>query len=219
VQTVCIWSSWCHCLQPKTSSSLASFQSRLVLPFWYRLTQVVLEKRPLSESSSSSYFYFMDVSFSRKRQKDDKETKRQAGRQTETDRQTVTGSPLTEQLFVCDAFLRDRCCHGWDMTREDVGLTHHDWRRWRMEWGKRRWVTLPIAFVHLQYNKLHPAMLLTPIVVLCNKHIAITSVWRLLYRTICISRQPPSKHWRVLLQQSYTAQMPLLRATSTFGWG
>jgi len=31
---------------PKTPSSLASFESRLVLPFWYRLTQVVLEKRP-----------------------------------------------------------------------------------------------------------------------------------------------------------------------------
>jgi len=34
-------------LHPKTQSSLASFISRLVLPFWYRLTQVVLEKRPL----------------------------------------------------------------------------------------------------------------------------------------------------------------------------
>jgi len=30
---------------PKTPSSLASFKSRLVLPFWYRLTQAVLEKR------------------------------------------------------------------------------------------------------------------------------------------------------------------------------
>ena len=29
---------------PKTPSSLASFKSRLVLPFWYRLTQAVLEK-------------------------------------------------------------------------------------------------------------------------------------------------------------------------------
>jgi len=34
--------------------SLASFKSRLVLPFWYRLTQVVLEKRPLNGCSSSS---------------------------------------------------------------------------------------------------------------------------------------------------------------------
>jgi len=32
----------------------ASFKSRLVLPFWYRLTQVVLEKRPLNGCSSSS---------------------------------------------------------------------------------------------------------------------------------------------------------------------
>jgi len=33
VQT-CIWPSWCHC----RSLSLASVKSRLVLPFWYRLT-------------------------------------------------------------------------------------------------------------------------------------------------------------------------------------
>ena len=36
--------SWCHC----HSLSLAAVKSRLVLPFWYRLTQVVLEKRPLN---------------------------------------------------------------------------------------------------------------------------------------------------------------------------
>ena len=39
VQT-CIWPSWCHC----RSLSLASVKSRLVLPFWYRFTQVVLDK-------------------------------------------------------------------------------------------------------------------------------------------------------------------------------
>ena len=43
VQT-CIWPSWCHC----HSLSLASVKSRLVLPFWYRLTRVVLEKGPLN---------------------------------------------------------------------------------------------------------------------------------------------------------------------------
>ena len=43
VQT-CIWPSWCHC----HSLSLASVKSRLVLPFWYRLTQVVLDKVPLN---------------------------------------------------------------------------------------------------------------------------------------------------------------------------
>ena len=43
VQT-CIWPSWCHC----HSLSLASVKSRLVLPFWYRLTWVVPDKRPLS---------------------------------------------------------------------------------------------------------------------------------------------------------------------------
>ena len=36
VCVLCIRSSGCHC-HPKTRSSLASFKSRLVLPFWYRL--------------------------------------------------------------------------------------------------------------------------------------------------------------------------------------
>ena len=40
----CIWPSWCHC----HSLSFASVKSRLVLLFWYRLTQVVLEKGPLN---------------------------------------------------------------------------------------------------------------------------------------------------------------------------
>ena len=40
----CIWSSRFHC----HSLSLASVKSRLVLPFWYRLTWVVLEKGPLN---------------------------------------------------------------------------------------------------------------------------------------------------------------------------
>ena len=43
VQT-CIWSSWCHCHW----LSLASVKSRLVLPFWYRLTWVFPEKGPLN---------------------------------------------------------------------------------------------------------------------------------------------------------------------------
>ena len=43
VQT-CIWPSWCHC----HSLSLASVKSRMVLPFWYRLTWVVVEKGPLN---------------------------------------------------------------------------------------------------------------------------------------------------------------------------
>jgi len=43
VQT-CIWSSGFHC----HSLSLASVKSRLVLPFWYRLTRVVSDKGPLN---------------------------------------------------------------------------------------------------------------------------------------------------------------------------
>ena len=41
---ICIWPSWCHC----HSLSLASVKSRLVLPFWYRLTRVVPDKKPLN---------------------------------------------------------------------------------------------------------------------------------------------------------------------------
>jgi len=40
----CCWSGWCHC----HSLSLASVKSRLVLPFWYRLTRVVPEIGPLN---------------------------------------------------------------------------------------------------------------------------------------------------------------------------
>jgi len=40
----CLWSSWSHC----HSLSLASVKSRLVLPMWYWLTWVVLEKGPLN---------------------------------------------------------------------------------------------------------------------------------------------------------------------------
>jgi len=43
VQT-CIWPSGFHC----HSLSLASVKSRLVLPFWYRLTWVVSDKGPLN---------------------------------------------------------------------------------------------------------------------------------------------------------------------------
>ena len=43
VQT-CIWPSWCHC----HSLSLASVKPRLVLPFWYRPTRVVLDRGPLN---------------------------------------------------------------------------------------------------------------------------------------------------------------------------
>ena len=43
VQT-CIWPSGFHC----HSLSLASVKSRLVLPFWFRLTRVVPDKGPLN---------------------------------------------------------------------------------------------------------------------------------------------------------------------------
>ena len=40
---------------PKPNHLLPHLNSRLVLPFWYRLTQVVLEKRPWNGYSISSY--------------------------------------------------------------------------------------------------------------------------------------------------------------------
>jgi len=65
--TVLVWLSVCSevqaactCAQlmplhPQTTSSLASFKSRPVLPFWYhRLTQVVHEKKPSNGCSSSN---------------------------------------------------------------------------------------------------------------------------------------------------------------------
>ena len=50
----CIWPSWCHC----RSLSLASLKSRLVLPFWYRLTQVVPDKGPLNVCVCVCYYYY-----------------------------------------------------------------------------------------------------------------------------------------------------------------
>jgi len=41
---ICIWSSWCHW----HSLSLAPLKSRLVLPFWYRLTWVFPDKESLN---------------------------------------------------------------------------------------------------------------------------------------------------------------------------
>jgi len=41
-------------LHLQAPSSLASLKSKLVLPFWYQLTQIVPEKRLLNGSSSSS---------------------------------------------------------------------------------------------------------------------------------------------------------------------
>ena len=53
VQT-CIWPSRCHC----HSLSLAAVKSRLVLPFWYELTQVVPDKGPLN-GCMYYYYYFL----------------------------------------------------------------------------------------------------------------------------------------------------------------
>ena len=40
---------------PQTLTSLASFKCRLLIPTWYWLTQVILEKRPLNGCSSGNY--------------------------------------------------------------------------------------------------------------------------------------------------------------------
>ena len=54
VQT-CTRPSWCHC----HSLSLASVKSRLVLPFWYRLTRVDLDKGPLNGCVCVSHLIFV----------------------------------------------------------------------------------------------------------------------------------------------------------------
>ena len=41
-------------LHPKTASSLVSLKSRRILPFWYQLTQAVLEKRLLNGCTAGS---------------------------------------------------------------------------------------------------------------------------------------------------------------------
>jgi len=52
MQMICIWSDNAHCLPIISCSS--KIQNNL--PFWCRLTQVVLEKKPLNGCSSSSYY-------------------------------------------------------------------------------------------------------------------------------------------------------------------
>jgi len=44
MQMICIWPSWCHCHH--IISCFSKIQNGL--PFWCRLTQVVLEKKPLN---------------------------------------------------------------------------------------------------------------------------------------------------------------------------
>jgi len=46
-------------LHPNSASSLASFKSRLVLPCWYQLTQVVVEKRPVVSVNKPVVSYHM----------------------------------------------------------------------------------------------------------------------------------------------------------------
>ena len=58
VQT-CIWPSQCHC----HSLSLASVKSRLVLPFWYRLTQVVPDKEPLNGCVCAFIYHARPIQF------------------------------------------------------------------------------------------------------------------------------------------------------------
>jgi len=52
VHTVCIRSVWCHCI-PKPHHLLPHLNPDWFYLFWYQLTQVVLEKRPLNGCSNS----------------------------------------------------------------------------------------------------------------------------------------------------------------------
>jgi len=55
VQTICIWSSWCHCHPIISCSKIQNG-----LPFWCGLNQVVLEKSPLNGCSSSAVVAHVD---------------------------------------------------------------------------------------------------------------------------------------------------------------
>ena len=46
-----------------------------------------------------------------------------------------------------------------------------------------------------------------------------TTILRSLYRTTCVSQKPSVKNWRILLKQSFSARVPLLKTTSAFGLG
>jgi len=52
---ICIWSSWCHC--HPIISCFCKIQNGL--PFWCRLTQVVLEKRPLNVCVCEEWGHFL----------------------------------------------------------------------------------------------------------------------------------------------------------------
>ena len=93
VQT-CIRPSWCHC----HSQSLASAKSSLVLPFWYRLTQVVLDNGLLNGCvwcvmfNRATIYYFQSL-------------------------QSVTWHNNTCVLLIST----DRLSCGWHPTRHNIG--------------------------------------------------------------------------------------------------
>jgi len=107
-------------LHLQTPSSLASFKFRLVSPFWYRLTQVVLEKRPLNGRSSSSVVYISLFHFAFGMKMSPMERKLQSSIETET------------KVYVaswCDSMMSDT---GIVMTHNTCTDTRH-----------RRRVTVP----------------------------------------------------------------------------
>ena len=59
----CIWPCWCH----YHSLSLASVKSRLFLPFWYRLTWVVLDKGLLNGCLSVRFLVLESFSLKNKK--------------------------------------------------------------------------------------------------------------------------------------------------------
>jgi len=50
-------------MHPKTPLSLAPFKSRLAFPFWFRFSQVFLEKRPLNDGCSSNSKWQFNCSY------------------------------------------------------------------------------------------------------------------------------------------------------------
>ena len=63
LQIVCIRSSWCH-WPLKTPSSLASFTSRLVLPFWYQPTALSRRSGYAEHRHCQTHLYLSNDLFS-----------------------------------------------------------------------------------------------------------------------------------------------------------
>jgi len=102
-----VWSKLqiaCMCSMPSQNppSSLASFKSRLVLPFWYWLTQVVPEKRPLNGYAVVSFSSDAAAAEHNYAGTDDKLAEPSYNRDDASTREVVEMSKLPDAQQPCD---------------------------------------------------------------------------------------------------------------------